>query len=36
MYRKFGYVELGQIPKYGLSPTGELKDGTFFYKHLQL
>ncbi|KAJ4189679.1 N-acetyltransferase domain-containing protein [Fusarium falciforme] len=36
VYRKFGYVELGQIPRYGLSPTGELKDGTFFYKHLQL
>ncbi|KAH7165496.1 acyl-CoA N-acyltransferase [Dactylonectria macrodidyma] len=35
VFRKFGYVELGQIPKYGLSPTGELKDGTFFYKHLQ-
>lgn len=35
MFKKFGYVELGQIPKYGLSPTGELKDGTFFYKQLQ-
>ncbi|EKJ77256.1 hypothetical protein NXS19_010014 [Fusarium pseudograminearum] len=34
--KKLGYVELGQIPKYGLSPTGELKDGTFFWKHLAL
>lgn len=34
MYRKLGYIELGTIPKYGISPTGELKDGTFFYKQL--
>ncbi|QPC79515.1 hypothetical protein HYE68_010267 [Fusarium pseudograminearum] len=34
--KKLGYVELGQIPKYGLSPTGELKDGTVFWKHLAL
>lgn len=34
LYRKLGYTELGTIPKYGISPTGELKDGTFFYKQL--
>lgn len=34
VYRKLGYTELGKIPKYGISPTGELKDGTFFYKQL--
>ncbi|KAF5019214.1 hypothetical protein F66182_8788 [Fusarium sp. NRRL 66182] len=36
VYKKLGYTELGQIPKYGLSPNGELKDGTFFWKHLTL
>jgi GNAT superfamily N-acetyltransferase len=36
VYKKLGYVELGQIPRYGLSPNGELKDGTFFWKHLAL
>ncbi|KAM0555460.1 hypothetical protein ACHAO7_003087 [Fusarium culmorum] len=36
VFKNLGYVELGQIPKYGLSPTGELKDGTFFWKHLAL
>nr|RBQ93549.1 hypothetical protein FVER53263_06139 [Fusarium verticillioides] len=36
VYKKLGYVELGQIPKYGLSPNGELKGGTFFWKHLTL
>lgn len=25
---------MGQIPNYCLSPTGELKDGTFFYKDI--
>ncbi|EFY98431.1 hypothetical protein MHUMG1_04839 [Metarhizium humberi] len=35
VYRKFGYVELGRVPGYGMSPTGELKDATFFYKQLQ-
>lgn len=35
VYKKLGYVEMGKIPKYGMSPTGELKDGTFFYKQLQ-
>ncbi|GJN66906.1 GCN5-related N-acetyltransferase (GNAT) domain-containingprotein [Purpureocillium lilacinum] len=34
LFKKLGYTELGKIPKYGLSPTGELKDGTFFYKQL--
>lgn len=35
LYQKLGYVELGKIPNYGLSPAGEMKDGTFFYKQLQ-
>ena len=34
VYAKLGYTEMGKIPKYGMSPTGELKDGTFFYKQL--
>ncbi|RCI09739.1 hypothetical protein L249_4074 [Ophiocordyceps polyrhachis-furcata BCC 54312] len=32
--RKLGYVELGRMPMYGISPSGDLRDGTFFYKHL--
>ncbi|CEJ84514.1 hypothetical protein VHEMI03498 [[Torrubiella] hemipterigena] len=34
VYTKLGWTELGKVPKYGISPTGELKDGTFFYKQL--
>jgi hypothetical protein len=34
VYKKLGYEEYGKIPKYGLSPAGDLKDGTFFYKQL--
>lgn len=34
VYRKLGWVEVGRIPKYGVSPDGELKDETFFYKQL--
>ncbi|OAA61435.1 Acyl-CoA N-acyltransferase [Cordyceps fumosorosea ARSEF 2679] len=34
VYRKLGYTEVGKIPGYGISPTGELKGGTFFYKDL--
>ncbi|PFH62580.1 hypothetical protein XA68_13000 [Ophiocordyceps unilateralis] len=34
--KKLGYVELGRIPMYGISPSGDLRDGTFFYKHLTL
>lgn len=34
VYRRLGYIELGTIPRYGMSPTGEVRDGTFFYKHL--
>ncbi|KYK59436.1 putative acetyltransferase [Drechmeria coniospora] len=34
VYRKLGYVEMGKVPGYGMSPAGELKDGTFFYKQL--
>ncbi|PHH87475.1 hypothetical protein CDD83_8830 [Cordyceps sp. RAO-2017] len=32
--KKLGYIEMGRIPRYGMSPSGELKDGTFLYKHL--
>lgn len=35
VFRKLGWVESGRVPAYGLGPTGELKDGVFFYKHLQ-
>jgi hypothetical protein len=34
VYSKLGWVEVGKIPKYGVSPDGELKDETFFYKQL--
>lgn len=35
VYKKLGYVEVGRVPAYGMSPTGELKDGTFLYKQLR-
>ncbi|RDA88091.1 hypothetical protein CP532_5280 [Ophiocordyceps camponoti-leonardi (nom. inval.)] len=35
-YRKLGYLELGRMPMYGISPSGDLRDGTFFYKHLTM
>jgi hypothetical protein len=34
VFRKLGYTELGKIPNYSMSPTGELKGATFFYKQL--
>lgn len=37
IYRKFGFVEVGKIPGYGISPnnpSGEFRDETFFYKQL--
>jgi len=34
IYKKFGYVEVGKIPNYSISPDGELKNETFFYKQL--
>lgn len=34
VYKRLGYTEVGIIPNYGISPTGELKAGTFFYKDL--
>lgn len=34
LYKRVGYVELGKIPEYCLSPTGELKECTFYYKRL--
>ncbi|VUC23077.1 unnamed protein product [Clonostachys rosea] len=35
VFSKLGYTEVGSIPKYGLSPSGEFKDVTFFYKSLE-
>ncbi|CAG9997792.1 unnamed protein product [Clonostachys byssicola] len=35
VFSKLGYTEVGRIPKYGLSPSGEFKDVTFFYKSLE-
>jgi hypothetical protein len=34
VYKKFGWIEVGKIPKYEVNPDGELKDETFFYKQL--
>jgi hypothetical protein len=34
IYKKFGFTEVGKIPNYGISPSGELKSETFFYKQL--
>lgn len=34
VYTKLGYSVVGKIPNYCISPTGELKAATFFYKHL--
>ncbi|PON29577.1 hypothetical protein TGAM01_v201826 [Trichoderma gamsii] len=36
VFKTLGYTELGKVPGYGMSPAGGLKDGTFFYKTLQL
>ncbi|KAI1409644.1 acyl-CoA N-acyltransferase [Hypoxylon sp. FL1857] len=35
VYPKLGYKEIGRIPKYAISPIGDLKEEVFFYKHLQ-
>jgi hypothetical protein len=35
-FRKMGYVEVGKIPKYSLSPAGNLRPQTFFYKDLTI
>lgn len=34
LYRKLGYVEVGKIPEFAISPGGGLKSETFFYKQL--
>ncbi|KAM0455091.1 hypothetical protein ACHAPV_007981 [Trichoderma viride] len=35
LYPRRGYILMGTIPNYGISPTdGSLKDGAFFYKQL--
>lgn len=34
VFRKFGYVEVGKVPRYGRSPSGEIRDRTFFYKDI--
>lgn len=38
VYHKLGFIEVGKIPGYGLSPDsapGELREETFFYKKIQ-
>ncbi|KAG6039531.1 hypothetical protein E4U41_002501 [Claviceps citrina] len=32
--KKLGYIESGRVPAYGMSPTGDRRDVTFFYKQL--
>lgn len=32
--RALGYTPVGRVPAYGMSPTGELRDGALFYKQL--
>lgn len=34
LYRKLGYVEIGKIPDFAISPGGGLRAETFFYKQL--
>ncbi|KAH8130680.1 hypothetical protein FP744_10006187 [Trichoderma asperellum] len=35
LYPRRGYILVGKVPNYGISPTdGSLKDGAFFYKQL--
>ncbi|PON25399.1 acetyltransferase [Trichoderma gamsii] len=35
LYPRRGYILMGTVPNYGISPTdGSLKDGAFFYKQL--
>lgn len=36
VYPKFGWIEVGRVPKYGISPEdGRLVDELFFYKDLR-
>ncbi|KAM3542422.1 hypothetical protein ARSEF1564_004640 [Beauveria bassiana] len=34
IYKRLGYTEVGKVPNHGISPTGELKASTFFYKDI--
>ncbi|KAI0132481.1 acyl-CoA N-acyltransferase [Xylariales sp. AK1849] len=34
IFVQLGFVEVGKIPQYAISPSGDLKDNTFFYKRL--
>lgn len=34
VYTNFGFTEMGRIPQYSISPSGEVKDVTFSYKRL--
>ncbi|KAI8629506.1 acyl-CoA N-acyltransferase [Xylariaceae sp. FL1651] len=34
VYPRLGYIEIGRIPKYCISPSGDMKDELFFYKQL--
>ncbi|KAH7328164.1 acyl-CoA N-acyltransferase [Stachybotrys elegans] len=35
VYKRLGYTEVGRIPRYAMSPAGDLRDATFFFKDLQ-
>ena len=35
VYKTLGWTEIGKVPAYSVSPSGELKGETFFYKQLQ-
>lgn len=34
VFQKLGFTETGRIPQYAISPSGVVKDATFFYKRL--
>lgn len=34
VFRRLGWTEVGQIPNFSLSPGGDLRSETFFYKQL--
>jgi ribosomal protein S18 acetylase RimI-like enzyme len=36
LYRKYGYIEAGVIPRYAISASGALTDTIFFYRELPL
>lgn len=36
VFKKLGYDEVGKVPRYSLNASGELKDGVFLYKALNV